>query len=346
MTSPIVSILMPVHNATSTLEETLRSLAEQTFRDYEIVAVENGSTDDSLSMLQKWADRDERIKVVHLDEGNLAKALNHGLTLVKGRYVARMDADDIALPQRLERQVDYLSQHPEVAVCGTQVILWNGDQETKSAYPETDGEIRSRLLFENTMAHPSVMLNREKIPQDLFIYRLYDGEYQAAEDYEWWCRLARNGCRFYNLKSFEVKYRRHAAQSTQQVKRKFSSSSSFIRQEHMTALGLFRKEEDKTIHDLITHWQSHPNFEGFQKAYQWLNFLQEFPVESWGIASSAWHMAVRNEKRKHLARHTQLGLKIFKSLFLKDIIDQLGYSTDPSLREILKRALSKKRAIS
>ena len=111
-----VSVLMPCHNVAATIDETMRSLIEQTHAQFEIVAVDDGSTDNSLELLQAWAQRDERVRVLQQAHTGIIEALNTGLKACQGDYIARMDADDLAHPQRLEKQAAFLDSRPEIAV--------------------------------------------------------------------------------------------------------------------------------------------------------------------------------------------------------------------------------------
>src|SRR5690606_25812923 len=110
---PAVSVLMPCYNAAATLDETLASLAAQNHSDFEIVAVDDGSRDDTLAILHNWAAREPRLRVLAREHAGIIPALNAGLEACRGAYVARMDADDLSDPARLSKQSAYLDAHPE-----------------------------------------------------------------------------------------------------------------------------------------------------------------------------------------------------------------------------------------
>ena len=116
---PLVSVLMPVHNGGVFLDAAIESILSQTETDLEVVAVENGSTDGSLAVLRRHATRDTRVRVIEAGQVGLVAALNLGLAAATGRYLARMDADDLAEPDRLAVQLAHLRAHPEIGVLGT-----------------------------------------------------------------------------------------------------------------------------------------------------------------------------------------------------------------------------------
>ena len=113
MSAPLVSVLMPVRNDARTLPECLTDLAAQTLRDWELVVVDDGSTDDSPALLKSWADRDARLRIFTTPPQGIVPALNTGLAECRGRFIARMDADDRMRPERLERQAAFCEQHPD-----------------------------------------------------------------------------------------------------------------------------------------------------------------------------------------------------------------------------------------
>lgn len=135
MPEPLVTVAMSVHNAASTLEAALRSILWQTFSDWELILVDDGSTDQTGRLLSQFCDA--RIHVVEGKGGQkgLATRLNECIDLARGKYVARMDADDIAYPERFERQVQYLETHPEVDLLGHGAVLFTGDGQALGAYP-------------------------------------------------------------------------------------------------------------------------------------------------------------------------------------------------------------------
>ena len=165
--SPI-SILLPVFNASASLPEAIKSIQEQSFRDWEMIAIDDGSTDDSLEILEAYAARDPRIRVLSIPHGGIVRALNSGLHEAAGEYIARMDADDWAYPSRLHKQWEWLNQHPRTGLVGS-LIEHGGDAGTQAGYAHHIDWLNSLLSAEEIalnrfvdapLAHPSVMFRR------------------------------------------------------------------------------------------------------------------------------------------------------------------------------------------
>ena len=185
----LVSVVMPVYNGAPYLKESLESILNQTYTDFELVLVDDGSTDGSLEILTQYAAADSRIVLLR-NQQNLghAEASNIALGAARGQYIARQDQDDVALPERIREQVSFLENHPEVGLLGSAYYRVNGEGNRRlREIPQTHTSIRWRLLFDCAFAHSSVMLR-----SSLF----QDGEpgYQGVggpQDYELWTRLAR-----------------------------------------------------------------------------------------------------------------------------------------------------------
>ncbi len=206
---------MPVRNGGSYLVPAVRSLLDQSFADFELLAIDDGSIDGSASRLASLAAGDRRVRLLRNPGRGLVAALNFGLAEARGELVARMDADDVALPRRFERQVAFLDSHPEVAVLGTavDVIDHAGRVVDRIDYPTSPAEIEARLLDRRRVewscahAHPSVMAR-------LDVVRAaggYRAVFRHAEDYDLWQRLAERH-RLANLPDRLLRYRSHAGQ--------------------------------------------------------------------------------------------------------------------------------------
>ena len=212
MTPPPVSVLMPVYNAAETLREALESLAAQTFPDFEIISVDDGSEDESRTILLEWARRDGRLLPVLETHQGIIGALNHGLQSCRGEFVARMDADDIMHPERLAKQVALLRTNPEVSVAGCLVETFaNGPvgggmqiyQEWLNRLVSHEDVCRE-IFIESPIAHPSAMVRRQEMV-DL-------GGYQDrgwAEDYDLWLRYHAAGKRFAKVPEVLLYWREH-----------------------------------------------------------------------------------------------------------------------------------------
>jgi glycosyltransferase involved in cell wall biosynthesis len=206
--TPTVSVAMAVYNGEQYLAEAVESILAQTFTDFEFIIIDDGSTDGSLSILRRYAALDRRIRLVSRPNRGQVPTLNEILEMARGELIARMDADDIALPSRLEVQVDYLRRHPECLVVGSRVLLIDGDGEPlcefskAQTHEEIDG---AHLRGEGgAIIHPAVVMRREAF----LAVGGYRAEVASAEDLDLWLRLAERG-RLANVPEMLLKYRRH-----------------------------------------------------------------------------------------------------------------------------------------
>jgi glycosyltransferase involved in cell wall biosynthesis len=185
---PKVSVIMSVFNGEPYLSQAIESILSQTFDDFEFIIVDDGSTDSSPMILETFAKKHVRIRLLRNDSNSgLIASLNKAFQAAKGEYIARQDADDTSLPWRFERQVQFLDQHPEVGVLGTWMknIEQNGEEKIWKT-PISDSLIRWSLLLDPSIAHATVMIRRHILDGD----RTYRPEMAHAEDYDLWSRLS------------------------------------------------------------------------------------------------------------------------------------------------------------
>jgi glycosyltransferase involved in cell wall biosynthesis len=186
MSEPLVSVVMAVYNGAKYLRPTLKSLLNQTFKDFELVIVNDASSDATLEVIRSFTD--PRIRI-HNNPNNLGqtKSLNIGLKLAEGKYIARTDAGDISLPKRLQEQVKYMLKHPEVAVLGTAALQYNEKGQIINVVymPNTRRGILQRIFFTTPLVHISVLMEKSVILK----IGSYDEDYAILADYELWSRL-------------------------------------------------------------------------------------------------------------------------------------------------------------
>ncbi len=205
---PFVTILMPVFNAEKYLDQALVSILQQTYSHFELLVINDGSTDESEDIILKHQSSDTRVRYVK-NECNLQliATLNKGFQLAKGDYIARMDADDLALPHRLERQVEIMEKNKEIGICGSWIQVF-GVRNELIQYPETHEEIAAALFFYNPFSHPSVMFRRKEIDR---LKMFYHSDYLHAEDYKLWFQHFQYTT-FYNIPEVLLHYRVHEDQ--------------------------------------------------------------------------------------------------------------------------------------
>lgn len=206
--APAVSVLMAVYNGRKYLAEAIDSILAQTFPDFEFIIIDDGSSDGSAELVGEYARKDPRVRLIVQPNMGLTRSLNKGIGLARGRYLARMDGDDIALPTRFEKQVAFLDAHPDHVMIGSQVLLIDpeGDPLCNKAQTQYGHEaIESALLDKGwPMVHPAVMIRTQTLRE----MGGYDERYRTNQDHDLFLRLCERG-KVENLPDVLVKYRQH-----------------------------------------------------------------------------------------------------------------------------------------
>jgi glycosyltransferase involved in cell wall biosynthesis len=203
-----VSVLLPLYDGEAYIREAVDSVLAQTHRDFELLILDDGSRDGSLAIVQDFARRDPRVRVIARENRGLTATLNELLAAADGELVARMDADDVCLPDRFARQIAFLAEHPEVVCVGgdAEMIDEQGRFLTVLRLPEDDAEIqRQALVGYAPLFHPAAMIRRRV----LVAIGGYRKEYWPAEDLDLWLRLGEAGA-LANLPGPVLRYRLHA----------------------------------------------------------------------------------------------------------------------------------------
>lgn len=203
---PTVSVILPVYNTKMYIKESVESILQQTFSDFELLIIDDASTDGTQDIIKGFIDN--RIVFIQKEKNSgYTQSLNSGIEFAKGKYIARMDADDISLPQRLEKQVAFLEAHEEVVVCGADAEII-GSNERFIPFFLTHEEIITSMLITNPMIHPVIMFRRSFLLENNI---RYNESFEPAEDFELWVRIASIG-KLANLPDVLLRYRKHTGQ--------------------------------------------------------------------------------------------------------------------------------------
>lgn len=219
MNPPLVSVIMPVFNSEPFLAEAIQSVLDQSFGDFELIIINDGSADNSEFTILSFPD--PRIVYIKNKENlGLIYSLNRGIDLSRGKYLARMDGDDICNPDRLIKQVDYLNQHKSIAVVASTVSLINESGNETGIWPldrktVSPKSIRRTLPFANCLAHPAVMMRSELIKK-----LKYKKGQTNIEDYDLWLRIQNRGYRIAKIDEPLLRYREHSNSVTQALLQK------------------------------------------------------------------------------------------------------------------------------
>jgi len=240
---PKVSVFIPVYNGGKFIANSLNSILKQTFQDFEVIVVNDGSTDNTLEVLSTFLD--SRISV-YSNPGNkgLTYTRNRGLDLAKGEYLAINDCDDFSHQERLQRQVDFLDQHQKVGVVGTSANrIVNGELERIWAYPASVDDIKCRLFWGSAVINPTAMLRMSFIQKHNLRYR---EEFPPCEDYDFFER-AINLFEIRNIPEVLLEYNLHGQNVTLTMNSKMRDSSNVIGLRQVQKLGLQLSEQEKII---------------------------------------------------------------------------------------------------
>ena len=230
--APAVSVVLSVRNGGADLPQALDTILKQSFSDFELIAINNGSTDGTREFLDQIGD--SRVRVFHQDDKGLAAALNRGISLARGHYIARQDHDDLADRSRIAKQVEFLDTHPDHALVGTRAEIWVGDKPSGRFldHPTNDAELRFGLLFNNYFVHSSIMMRKAAL-DEVGVYTT-DRSRQPPEDYELWSRIARR-FRVANLPERLTVYREVATSMSREGIDPFKEKLILISAENLAA---------------------------------------------------------------------------------------------------------------
>lgn len=314
-----ISVLIPCHNASIWISDSVRSISAQTHKDLEILIYNDGSTDGSEEIIERLAATDPRI--IPLGESTnrgIVHALNTMLHKASGGYIARMDADDISLPQRLERQLRFLEEQ-KIDLCGTWLQEFGGGIPRPVRWHTSPQALKAAMLFQNTICHPTIMAKREVFEQ--FQYR---SEYNLAEDYDIFVR-ALSKFKLANMPEVLLRYRRHPQQATKDKRSRMEQVTCKIRLEALRAQGISASQDEQRIHNLIRAPRSIFEFSDLENIEQWLlKLLAHFSdAEAKSVVASQWTRAA--------VRAAPLGWSMWKKYRKSPLYAQLPHSNFSNL---------------
>lgn len=327
--NPEISVVMSVYNSESYLKESVDSILNQTFTDFEFILTDDSSTDNSLAILEQYALKDKRITLLkNIQNSGLATNLNKMISISKGKYIARMDADDISLPERLQKQYDFMENKPDVGVYGTQITPFGSKAVKMHFAPLTHEEILASILFTNPMMHPTVMF-RKSIFTETGIR--YNENLRTSQDLDLWFSLIRK-TRFGNSPEVLLKYR--IEHSSSSFIKNYSGSS---REELLSII--IRKGIDRTFPELkdidinklsIFNYKSATSMENLITIERFIKDIETINAEYKLFDPAVFRYYISRQFFRFCTSSTKLGLKAFK--FYKDS----DYSKEFELDMMLK----------
>lgn len=313
MRQPAVTVLMPVHNGENYLREAIDSILAQTFGDFEFLVIDDGSSDLSRLIVESYDDP-RIILIANAENRGTVHVLNQGISLAKGRYIARMDSDDISLPTRLERQISFMDEHPDIGVSGTGMrLIKKGKLKNTRTQPTSDQELKIQLLFSTCFFHPTVIFRT-----DLAKAYPYPDNLVYTQDYNYWTRLA-SVTRFANLDDISLYFREHESQTSSRKADLQITNARIVRAAYLKKLKKTISPEQIAIHNEISENRNDIDLEA---AKNWLENLAgindkekifESGVFNKELSKRWWHCC-----RKSI-RYNRITLQIYLSSFLYPI---------------------------
>lgn len=264
--NPLVSVIMPVYNAEKYIADAIESLLNQTFMNFELLIINDGSTDHSEKIIITY--KDKRIRYIrHQQNKGLIATLNEGIRHASGEFIARLDADDMAKPERLFRQVQFLLRHRDHSICGSsyEVINSKGQKQFNVHLPTQDKQIRTLLFFGNCICHSSVMFRKSALDKEL-----YRSSYQLCEDYDLWSRMVEHD-KVAVLPEPLIRYRLHGSNVSVKNRLEMLSNVSRVHAHFLDASGLmYSREEFLLHHAFLSYNVLYIQRVGFEKLEKWL----------------------------------------------------------------------------
>lgn len=298
---PLVSVIMSVYNCGDYIEEAVASILTQSYRNLEIIIIDDGSDDCTCDVINRMAIVDPRINFHQRKRKGIASNLNDALTMAKGEFIARMDGDDISTTDRITRQMDFLKAHPEVDIVGCWLQLF-GLRDEVWHYRAEDNFIKNAvLLFSNGVGHNAILVRSS-------VYRQfrYDIDYTDVEDTELWTRMftSHPEVRFANIRDVLVLYRIHKHQSSILRKARQRDLYRRIISKYLDRLGVSVIDQDMDAHELMIDQPTNLSNEQLHRLADWLNFLSTHKTlsDDFGVLAERWH---------HLCRKNNVNMGIY-----------------------------------
>ena len=318
MPIPLISVVMPVYNVQAFVGQAVESILRQTFAQFELLIIDDCSTDGTVDIVEKF--KDERIVVIKKSQNTgLVASLNIGLEKARGEFIARMDGDDISDALRLEKQLAYLHQHPDIDICGTAYRLIGSEGEVY--FPATHDEIKFYMLDFCPMGHPTVIMRKSFITRHQL---KYDEAFTGAEDYELWTRCIWLG-KIANMTDILLSYREHAHQASKIIKPLQIENSEICRVNMLRCLWENASLTDCYTREFLFQDVTLNNMEELNAIVQWMDNIVKKNKEGNFYAPQLFDSYVSTKKRGVIRRFFLTVPVYTPKLFLKLIKAQNSY---------------------
>ena len=262
---------MSVFNNETDLAEAIDSVLMQTFTDFEFIIINDASTDNSGKILDNYAQQDQRIRLINNEKNiKLAASLNRGIAVAKGEYIVRMDADDVALPDRFKQQYEFMQSNTQIAVSGTWVqvyekaeIVWRTNISPEAA--------NCAAFFESCFHHPTVIIRKSVLDE----YGAYDDSIEYAQDCHLWSRLAfDHHLQLTNIPQVLLRYRSHPDKNRDEYRLAQHDKATTLRKKNLARLGIDINDDDYHWHDVLCRGKPLNTAQQFLDLINWIRYLE------------------------------------------------------------------------
>lgn len=324
MSKPLVSVLIPCYNVEDYVVEAVSSIMSQTYTNLEIIIVNDSSSDGTANKLDELAHRDSRIKIYTNDVNlKLIKTLNKGVDLCNGKYIARMDADDISFPIRIEKQVEFLEQNEDYDVVSTMFYTFRTGKAKRNLYinPVTYEELQAYLLFRSGICHPAVMVRKTLFTE---LGLKFEEKYLHVEDYALWSK-ALYCTKLANLNEPLLYYRVHEHQVSSLNEKKQIDNKKEVFKIHCEKLGLSSSEEDLDIYASVAECvPTHSSLEYLEKCEAFMKTLLDRNRND-QFCSPEYLNRILSLHWIRLCANSRLGVSVLDKCFTSSLYDKTYY---------------------
>ncbi len=336
--NPKVTVLMPVYNGGKHLNEAIESILAQTFADFEFLIINDGSTDNSAKIIESF--NDKRIRLIKNNKNlKLVKTLNKGIDFARGKYIVRMDQDDISFPERLSKQVGFMEKHPDIGVCGSRVeLIGKNSGQVWDFVPENPDILKCLLLFSNYIVHPTVIIRKKLLEK----YHLHYNEIFAAEDYDLWCRISEYS-RMSNLQEVLLYYREHSSKMSQINRKDQIENANLIQKRQILKFGVDINHKELKIHNAIGLWEYAPNKSFIIDSNKWLTKLSELNKKKLIYPEPEFFKVLSDRWYDICSSSTKLGLFTWKIFWYSSLSKRCNIDFIEKFRFFVKCILKWKR---
>ena len=325
MANPILTVVMPVYNGEKYLKEAIDSVLGQTFEDFELLVINDGSMDQSLPIIASYKDNRIRLLNNEVNRG-IPYTRNLGLKEAKGKFLTWMDCDDISLPQRLELQMNFLRERREYGGCGTWLVRFKGDIEHHVYKAQANPDfLKATMLFKTSIPNATVMLRLSEVRRFGLVY---NENLPIAEDYEFILNCSRY-FKFSNIQKVLYRYRDSETSIMNKYDSNEDGSFEVLKKVYVQSLGMLGispSEGQLNLHRLIASRQVFGEMEDYVECYKWLLFIKTTNQKKKLYPKKVFNRVLRNQFFFISKKASYFGLRVFAFFLRKSMVNGWDYS--------------------